>query len=413
MSIAASLLSLLVPSLQTEAPQQNEAPAVAYESAFPAQSDFDKPVFVAFTATDPDHAYVVCQPGEVVVVPRDKTKAERRTFLDIGDAVLTKHMEEGLLGFAFDPDYANNGHVFVYWSEAIEARREKQPDGRQVKSDRQSVISRFGTKVENGVRVVDPSTQLRVLQIFEPFPNHNGGTILFGPDGMLYIALGDGGAANDPFANAQSKQSLLGKVLRIDVRSATKEKPYAIPADNPFAKEDGARGEIWCYGMRNPWRLSFDRANGDLWCGDVGQDRIEEVDRLVKGGNYGWNWMEASEVFVQRRPKAPVPEGLQMIAPIAEYPRKDGISVTGGHVYRGKALPALVGQFVYGDFVTLRVWAVREDRENGKHRVVSLARAPMPISSFAEEPDGELLVCGWADEGKIFRIVPAPAAVTK
>jgi len=412
MSIAA-LLTVLSSTFQTEGPPQAEPPTIAYVPAFPAQPDFDRPVFVAFTATDPDHAYVVCQPGEVFVVPRDPAKAERRTFLDISDAVLTKHMEEGLLGFAFDPDYATNGHVFVYWSESIEARREKQADGRQVKSNRQSVVSRFGTKAENGARVVDPATELRVLQVFQPFPNHNGGTILFGPDGMLWIALGDGGAANDPFGNAQSKQSLLGKVLRIDVRNATKDAPYAIPADNPFVKEDGARGEIWCYGLRNPWRISFDRANGDLWCGDVGQDRIEEVDRLVKGGNHGWNWMEASEVFAQRRPKAPVPEGLQLIAPVAEYPRKDGISVTGGHVYRGKAVPSLVGHFVYGDFVTLRAWAVQEDRERGQHRVVALARAPMPIGSWAEEPDGELLLCGWAEEGKIFRVVPATAAVTK
>ena len=413
----AALLCLL-PLLQEPAPKPAEPPAeqpaeplaVAYAPAFPAQPPFDRPLFVAFTATDPEHAYVVCQPGQVFVVPRDPTKHGRRTFLDIGDEVLLGHMEEGLLGFAFDPGYAQNGFVWIYWSQKIPARREPQPNGRAIKSDRQSVISRFATKVENGDRTVDPATELRVMEVFQPFPNHNGGTIVFGPDGMLYVALGDGGAANDPFGNAQSTQSLLGKVLRIDVRSATTEQPYTIPKDNPFVAEAGARGEIWCYGLRNPWRIAFDRETGDLWCGDVGQDRLEEVDRLVKGGNYGWNWMEASEVFALRRPKAPIPDGLQLIAPVAEYPRRDGISVTGGHVYRGKSLPALAGHFVYGDFVTLRVWAVREDREHGRHEVVTLPRAPLPISSFAEEPDGELLVVGWDKKaGAIFRIVPAAA----
>lgn len=386
-----------------------DGPALAYVPAFPAQANFDRPLFVAFTATDPDHAYVVVQPGQVFVVPRDGTRAFRRTFLDIGGAVLLDHMEEGLLGFAFDPAYADNGFVYACWSEKTEVREGVMPSGRKVKSNRQSVVSRFATKSGDGGRVVDPASELRVMEVFQPFPNHNGGTIVFGPEGMLYIGFGDGGAANDPYGNSQSKKNLLGKVLRIDVRAATEAKPYTIPADNPFVGEDGARGEIWCLGLRNPWRIAFDRATGDLWCGDVGQDRTEEVDRLVKGGNYGWNAMEASEVFAMRRPKGqPLPDG--MIAPIAEYPHRDGLSVTGGHVYRGKAIPALAGFFVYGDWVTMRMWAVREDRTAGKHEVVQLARSPVLVSSFAEEPDGELLLTGWSDKtGGIFRIVPAPA----
>jgi len=221
---------------------------------------------------------------------------------------------------------------------------------------------------------------------------------------MLYVAFGDGGAANDPFLNSQSRANLLGKVLRIDVRAATAEKPYAIPADNPWPQTDGVRPEIWCYGLRNPWRISFDRANGDLWCGDVGQNRLEEVDRLVKGGNYGWNAFEADEVFKLRKGKD-VPEGA--IAPVASYPHSEGLSITGGYVYRGKKIAGLDGWFVYGDFMTLRMWACKEDRQGGKHQVVRLAGAPQQVASFGEDPDGELLVAGFdGKKGRVWRIAP-------
>jgi glucose/arabinose dehydrogenase len=238
--------------------------------------------------------------------------------------------------------------------------------------------------------------------VFEPFPNHNGGTIVFGPAGMLYVALGDGGAQRDPFKNGQDLGVLLGKVLRIDVRAARPAEPYVVPADNPFVGRDGARGEIWCYGLRNPWRIAFDRANGDLWCGDVGQDRIEEVDRLQKGGNYGWNWMEGTEVF---RTKGDRPDG--MIPPIAQYTHSDGLSVIGGFVYRGAAIPALIGSYVYGDYATFRLWAVTEDRDGGNHVVREIGRAPSQLTSFAEEPDGELLLTCF--DGAVYRLVSPPA----
>ena len=388
---------------QDDVPELPAGPTIVYEEAFPGHV-FDRPLYVAFTATDAGNAYVVTQPGTVFVVPRAGGK-DRRVFLDLSQRVFLDHFEEGLLGFQFDPAYADNGFVYVYWTEKIEPREEAMANGKKQKSNRQSVISRFATTVTDGGRVVDPASELRLLEIFQPFGNHNGGTIEFGPDGMLYIALGDGGAANDPFGAGQSKQTLLGKVLRIDVKGASKEKPYTVPADNPFVKEDGARGEIWCYGLRNPWRITFDRENGDLWCGDVGQNKIEEVDRLVKGGNYGWNPMEANEVFTLRKGRD-VPEGLT--APIASYQHSEGVSVTGGYVYRGKRLAALQGWFVYGDYQTLKMWACKEDRTGGKHQVVTLARAPMMVSSFAQEPDGELLLTGFdGKKGKVWRLVPA------
>ena len=406
-----SFALLLAPACaqEDELPALPAGPALAYVDAFPAQKGFDRPLFVAFTKADPQHAYVVTQPGQVFAVPRDGSKDTRRVFLDLGDKVFLDNWEEGLLGFAFDPAHTDNGFVWCCWSERIEQRAEPMGNGKPAKSNRQSVIARYATKAGDGGAVVDLASELRVLEVFQPFGNHNGGTIEFGPDGMLYIALGDGGAANDPFGNSQSKAMLLGKVLRIDVRAASKEKPYAIPADNPFVGEAGARGEIWCYGVRNPWRISFDRANGDLWCGDVGQNRIEEVDRLVKGGNYGWNPMEASQEFDLRRDKSPIPAGL--IAPVAEYPHSEGLSITGGYVYRGQVIPALHGWFVYGDFLTLKMWACKEGKDGAAAAVVTLARAPQQIASFAEEPEGELLLTGFdGKKGRVWRLVPAPAA---
>ena len=387
---------------QDAAPTGPAAPEVQFVPAFSAKAKFDRPLLVEFTATDPEVAYVVTQPGQILRVPRDPAKEEQAVFFDIVGKTWTDNWEEGLLGFAFDPDYATNGQVYVYWTEKIAKTEGVMAGGRKTRSERQSVISRFATKKnEQGAPIVDMASELRLMQIFQPFGNHNGGTIVFGPDKMLYVALGDGGAANDPFGNSQSKAVLLGKVLRIDVRGATADKPYAIPADNPFVQEEGARGEIWCWGVRNPWRITFDRRTGDLWCGDVGQNRIEEVCRLVKGGNYGWNLMEGTEVFKTRKQDLPIPADL--VPPVAEYPHAEGLSVTGGYVYRGKAIPALDGWFVYADFSSCKVWACRES-QGAAASVVALGRVAASPSSFAEEPDGELLVTCF--DGKVYRLVP-------
>ncbi|MCA8977111.1 MAG: PQQ-dependent sugar dehydrogenase [Planctomycetes bacterium] len=413
-SLATAIVTAAIPCRGQAAQSQplDDGPAIAFAEAFPAQEPFERPLFVAFDGSDPGMAYVVTQPGRVLRVPRHRAAAERSVFLDLSEVVYMGHNEEGLLGFAFDPHHAENGYVYAYWSERIEAREGAMAGGRTRSSDRQSVISRFTVVRRDEVPTVDPATELRVLEVFQPFGNHNGGTIVFGPDAMLYVALGDGGAANDPYGNAESLEMLLGKVLRIDVGGAAAGRPYAVPADNPFVGREGARGEIWCYGLRNPWRIAFDRETGDLWCGDVGQNRIEEVDRLVKGGFYGWNSWEAGERFAQRRSKEPTP--ADPIAPIAEYGHLEGLSITGGHVYRGDQLPGLRGFFVYGDFMTKRMWACREDREAGQHTVVRLEPAPLQPSSFAEEPEGELLVtCFQGKEGKVLRLVPAVAPAGK
>ncbi|MGE3175383.1 MAG: sorbosone dehydrogenase family protein [Planctomycetota bacterium] len=402
-ALAASLLGGAARAQDRAAPAPLR-PLVVPRQVYPDQARFDRPLLVAFTDRAPDTAYVVSQAGVVFAVPRDDDATERAVFLDLRPRVFQgEHWEEGLLGFAFDPDYAQSGHVWACFTEKMAQQVVEFGGDRRGKTRRRSVIARYDTAVgEGGARVADPDRELRVLVVPQPFPNHNGGTVVFGPDGMLYVALGDGGGQFDVWNNAQDLSVPYGKVLRLDVRGATAAAPYRVPADNPFVGRDGALGEIWCYGLRNPWRIAFDRATGDLWSGDVGQDDREEVDRLVKGGNYGWNWMEGTEVF---RTRGERPDDL--IAPVADYGRGDGISVTGGHVYRGALLPGLQGCYVYADFATFRIWAVREDRTGGAHEVREIGRAPSQVSSFAEEPSGELLITCF--DGSVYRLEPPPA----
>ena len=240
----AVVLALPCPCQEGEQPEPAEikdGPAIDYVDAFPAQEPFVQPLFVAFHTTDADSAYVMTQPGVVYRVPRDGNKSDRDVFLDLSDKVFTENWEEGLLGFQFDPDYASNHYVWTYLSEKIEPREEAMARGKR-KSNRQSIIARYGVKMVDGKPVVDVASELRVMEVFQPYGNHNGGTILFGPDHMLYIALGYGGAGDDPHGNSESLSMLLGKVLRIDVRNATAAAPYEIPKDNPFVGRDDARG---------------------------------------------------------------------------------------------------------------------------------------------------------------------------
>ncbi|HLU40088.1 MAG TPA: PQQ-dependent sugar dehydrogenase [Planctomycetota bacterium] len=364
--------------------------------AFPGQKPFRRPVWLTWTDADADHFYVVEQFGTVYLVPRDGSTSTRRTFLDWTAKTLHPHNgghnEEGLLGLAFDPDYERNRYVYIYYSH------------RPAPDKQRSVVSRLQAVDGIAGPVVADESELQLLVVPQPWGNHNGGTITFGPDGMLFVALGDGGAAGDPFDNAQNLSSLLGKVLRIDVRGATAEQPYRVPEDNPFVGREGARGEIWAYGLRNPWRIAFDRETGDLWCGDVGQDRFEEVDRLVKGGNYGWNLREAHQPCSRGRKEndGDAAHG-DFIEPVAYYGRPDGYSVTGGFVYRGSRHEHLRGWYVFADFVTGHVWAVREDRAGGRHETRRIAEAgSKQVASFAELPDGELVLLCF--DGRIYEL---------
>ena len=287
-------------------------------------------------------------------------------FLDIRDIVSRRGSEEGLLGLALDP--GEGGHVYVYYSAA---------------NPRRSVVSRFS--IQGSSSSADPGSELVILEVEQPYSNHNGGQIAFGPDGYLYIGLGDGGSAGDPKGNGQDTSTLLGSVLRIDVSESTAGRPYAIPPDNPFA-DGGGRPEVWAYGLRNPWRFSFDRETGDLWAGDVGQNQWEEIDIIERGGNYGWNTLEGNHCF--NPPDGCDREGR--IPPVWEY-SLDGTpcSVIGGHVYRGQDIPWLAGAYIYGDFCSGKVFGLRYADGQVTERK-ELADTGLRIMSFAEDSGGEL-----------------------
>ena len=295
-----------------------------------------------------------------------------RTLLDWRGQVSSGSQEEGLLGLAFDPQFQRNGYFYLHYSAS---------------GPRRSVVSRFTLRDGRAAA----ASEVILLEVAQPYPNHNGGQLAFGPDGYLYIALGDGGAAGDPHHHGQNPATLLGAILRLDVSQSAPETPYRIPADNPWAGLDGARGEIWAYGLRNPWRFSFDRQTGQLWAGDVGQNAWEEVDLIERGGNYGWAALEGNHCF---RPAAGcVTEGR--IPPVAEYPLGGGVcSVIGGYVYRGAEIPALNGVYVYGDYCSGEIYGLRYDYAGRRITAgpQTLAETGGRIMSFAEDYAGNLYV---------------------
>lgn len=332
--------------------------------------------------------YYVVQNGRVAYKPSGGSAV---TFLDISSLVSCCG-ERGLLSIAFHPKYAQNHFFFVDYTNTAG----------------DTVIARYAANST----VADPATGVILLTIKQPFANHNGGQLQFGPDGYLYIGMGDGGSANDPMCNAQSDQSLLGKLLRIDVDQNVNSPPfYGIPNDNPFGAPGGPLDEIWARGLRNPWRFSFDRVTGDLWIGDVGQDQREEVDfqpRASHGGeNYGWKLMEGTRCGdggASGCPSGTPPCGSPAFtAPRYEYTHADGCTVIGGYVYRGTRVPALAGKYVYGDYCSGRLWA------NGQ----VLAPVAPQLTTFGEGADGELYL-GTLD-GHVYRFLdpnaPTPTPV--
>ena len=331
--------------------------------------------------------FVTEQSGRVMSFPISSEPAEAEVFLDIRSQVSTAGNEEGLLGLAFDSDFAPNGHFYVYYSAA---------------NPRRSVISRFtvggiGTVGFEEATAV-PESELIVLEVPEPFSNHNGGQIAFGPDGMLYISLGDGGAGGDPQGNGQNTSTLLGSILRIDVSSIGPDQPYRVPPNNPFTGSTDARGEIWAYGLRNPWRFSFDRENGDLWAGDVGQNSFEEVDLIQRGGNYGWNTLEGNHCFSPRTNCDP----SGTLPPVIEYSASKGCSVIGGYDYRGADIPSLTATYLYGDYCSGEIRGFRF--ENGEAAGDALLiDSGLNITSFGEDQDGENYVL--TQRGRIYRLI--------
>ena len=355
---------------------------VALAPAFAGQS-FTSPI--EMIAGPGNRFYVLEQRGVVRAV--DLSGAPASTALDISATIIAGG-EAGLLGIAFDPKFADNGFVYLDFTAPL-----PQPRSGVVF---QSVIARFHSS--DGGATIDAGSEKRLLVIDQPFTNHNGGHLAFGPDGFLYISLGDGGSGGDPNGNGQNKNVLLGKLLRVDPNGGD---PYGIPPSNPFAG-GGGRPEIFAYGLRNTWKFSFDKASGELWAADVGQNKFEEVDRIVLGGNYGWNVREAKHCF---NAETCASEGF--IDPVVGYGRDEGVSITGGYVYRGTRLPSLVGKYIYGDFSTGRIWAV-DKTADGSFVPLLLLETDLKISTFGQDAEGEVYVLDYAS-GKANQLVAAVA----
>jgi glucose/arabinose dehydrogenase len=364
-----------------------DIPTVRIAPAF-SQVEFARPVWIGHDGVHRDWLYVIEQPGRIMLVETSGNDGAAEVFLDIREAVRMRHNEEGLLALAFHPALATDGYLYVVYSAS---------------GPRRNVLSRFSIAKDNPRRA-DPGSEKVILEVEQPWGNHNGATLAFGPDGMLYYSLGDGGAANDPQNNGQKLASLLGKILRLDIDREEAGRAYAIPADNPFVDRDGARPEIWAWGLRNVWRMSFDRATGELWAGDVGQNAYEEIDLITKGGNYGWRIREGFHPFAEAEHETP------LIDPVIEYGRQDGGSVTGGYVYRGKSIAALIGVYIYADYMSGKIWGLRyADGRVLAHREIARPERTLHVTSFGEDLDGELYLCAFdrldGGPGRVYRLM--------
>jgi len=330
--------------------------------------------------------FVVTQNGVIYVFPNSPSVTTPKVFLDLSDRVSQNGGETGLLGMAFHVNYVNNKYFFVdYTTSALPLR---------------TIVSRFTVSASNPDSALK-SSEFIILTLNQPYPNHKGGKIAFGPDHYLYIGLGDGGSGGDPNNNGQNRTVLLGKVLRINIDSASNGNNYAIPVTNPFyGNTQGYMQEIYTWGMRNPWRFSFDYQTGRLWCGDVGQDAYEEIDILQSGKNYGWRLMEGFHCY--NPPNGCDTTGLTL--PIFEYQHTAGnCSVTGGYVYRGTELTLLVGKYVYADYCTGNIWALTYDGVNPPTNELVVA-AGFPISTFGLDQNNALYVCRYGNTAAVYKL---------
>jgi glucose/arabinose dehydrogenase len=368
--------------------------AVVLTTAIPAYAGIQLSLVAAGipNLVDIEHAgdsrlFLVDQAGRILVF--DGTIVQTTPFLDISDLVLFSG-EQGLLGLAFHPSYQSNGYFYLNY----------------VNNAGETVIARY--RVSANPNVADPGSASILLTQAQPFSNHKGGQLRFGPDGFLYIALGDGGSGGDPQNNGQRLDTLLGKLLRIDVDAAT---PYAIPAGNPFDGTAGARPEIWAYGLRNPWRFSFDRLTGDIFIADVGQGSWEEIDfepAAGAGRNYGWRRMEGTHCFT---PSSNCTDG-SLVLPILEYPHSLGCSVTGGFRYRGTAVAGHHGTYFFADYCTGRIWGATANPD-GSWSATELLDTAHSIATFGEDASGNLYLSHYDDLGQLYRIVPSPSSVPR
>ncbi len=369
---------------------------VSFEPVF-QKLKFTLPVAAVVPPDGTGRLFLIEQGGRILLLPKDrKGGGSVEVFLDFtGRDMIAHAFEEGLLGLVFHPDFKKNRKFYIYYSHQHPKR---------------TILSEMQTFADKPNRA-DPSTERKLLEIPQPFWNHNSGNMTFGPDGMLYLAVGDGGKRDDVRRLAQNPFMFNGKVLRLDVNSRSKGLQYGIPKDNPFVGKEGMRGEIWALGLRNPWGIDYDHKTGVFWLADVGQDLREEVNHIRKGANYGWSFREADQKFAKRLDTAPA--GSKFEEPVAVYGRPEGVSITGGVVYYGKRHARLKGHFLYGDWGTGHVWAVGYNtstkkatkarmifRNNEKGNPRKFIFKP---SFFVNAPDGEVLVFSWT--GGAFEMV--------
>jgi glucose/arabinose dehydrogenase len=344
----------------------------------PVVEGLDRPVAVAHAGDGSGRLFIVQQRGQIRIY--DGVGLLPTPFLDVSSLVSCCN-ERGLLGLVFHPEYETNGFFYVNYTDVSGDTR----------------IVRY--TVSSDPNVADPASAATILEVDQPFANHNGGQLAFGPDGMFWIGMGDGGSAGDPRNNAQNGRALLGKMLRLDVDAAF---PYAVPGDNPFLENPDVRDEIWATGLRNPWRFSFDRLTGDLFIADVGQNAVEEVNfepaDSPGGRNYGWNRMEGSQCF---DPRSNCNDG-SLTLPVLEYTHAEGCSVTGGYRYRGVEMPEHFGTYFFGDFCSGDIQGGTVDEETGLWSRSILHDSTIAITTFGEDESGELYVASLG--GTLFRI---------
>lgn len=344
--------------------------------AFPLLS-FTRPVDLQ--SNGDNHLFVVEQPGTIRVFVNDPTVDKTDIFLDFTAEVDDRDNEEGLLGLAFHPNFNQNGYFYINYTSSQSTTR----------------VSRFSANSQNSLQA-DPTSELVLIEFSQPFGNHNGGQLVFGPDGYLYIAVGDGGSGGDPQGHGQNTSSLLGSILRIDVDNPSDGLNYGIPNDNYFAgNQSNHRAEIYAFGLRNPWRMSFDSESGQLWVADVGQNEFEEIDIVENGGNYGWKIMEADDCFNSNNC-----DQTNLTGPYFQYSHDNGnVSITGGFVYRG-IINDLKGWYIYADYASGRVWALETAAANPTNKL--LFDTNHRISTFGIDSNQEVYFCSIA--GKIYKL---------
>jgi glucose/arabinose dehydrogenase len=379
-----SLLSaqfLACPNVKNNESPEGPSGQINIVNAFPNLT-FENIVGLEDPRDGTNRLFAVSQNGTIRVFENSPGASSSIVFLDIQPKVIYGG-EQGLLGLAFHPDYEKNGYFYVNYTA---------PDPRR------TVIARYSAKKDNP-NSADPQSAIIILEIEQPYSNHNGGQLSFGPDGYLYTILGDGGSGGDPLNSGQDRKSLLGKLLRIDVNQSSGNRHYSIPSDNPYkGNMEGFKEEIYAYGLRNMWRFSWDAGTKKLWGADVGQDKWEEINIIEAGKNYGWRIMEGTHCYDPA-------EGCDKSAytlPIWEYGHDEngGYSITGGFVYRGKSVKELIGKYIYADYVSRNIWALTYDGKKASNEL--LLRGNISISSFGTDKDNELYLCSHHD-GKIFK----------